>query len=65
MALTIEPRLRYVDGSPAWQGDKVRTTDSREDCYLRVIGQRGYVTVFHPSWPAARVYHVTEIEPRS
>lgn len=56
--------LTYVNGSPASQGDKVRTIDSQEDCFLRVIGKRGYVSVYHPSWKQARVYHITEIEPR-
>lgn len=59
-----QPRrtLRYADGIPVRQGDEVHTTGSRENCYLRVIGERGYVTVFAPGWLAGRVVHVTEIE---
>ncbi len=62
--------LRYTSGAPANQGDKVRTMDSQEDCFLRVIGRdrsgntNGYVTVYHPDWPQARVYHISEIEQR-
>lgn len=62
--MRIEPQLRYTSGKGAWQGDKVRTVDTGEDCFLRVIGQRGYVTVYHHAWPQARVYHISEIEPR-
>ena len=62
--MNIGPRVRYTNGTGAWMGDKVRTVDSGESCYLRVIGQRGYVTVYHPEWPTARVYHISEIEPQ-
>lgn len=62
--------LRYTSGQKANMGDKVRTMDSREDCFLRVVGRKkddtptGYVTVYHHSWPQARVYHISEIEQR-
>jgi hypothetical protein len=56
--------MRYVNGRTASMGDKVRTMDSQEDCFLRVVGINGMVTVWHPDWDVARVYHITEIEPR-
>jgi len=60
----MEPPARYTNGTGAHQGDKVRIVDTQENCYLRVIGTRGYVTVYHPDWAgAARVYHISEIEP--
>ena len=59
--MRVHDSIRYTDGTPASQGDKVRTVDSGENAYLRVLGVRGYVTVWHPDWPVARVYHISEI----
>jgi hypothetical protein len=64
MSVKIPPRLRYADGKPAWEGDKIRVTATGEDAFLRVVGVRGYVTVYHHTWPEARVCHVSEIEKR-
>ena len=63
--MKIEPQARYTDGSPAWQGDEVRVIDTGENAYLRVIGERGHVTVYHPDWSEARVYHISEIAKRA
>jgi hypothetical protein len=56
--------VKYANGRTAEQGDKVRTVDSQEDCFLRVVGINNMVTVWHHTWDVARVYCITEIEPR-
>lgn len=60
--MRMEPPARYTSGEGAYQGDKITVVDTGEQAYLRVIGTRGYVTVYDPSWAGgARVYHITEI----
>jgi hypothetical protein len=61
--LKMEPPARYTDGRPAYMGDKITVIATGEHAYLRVIGTRGYVTVYDASWKGgARVYHISEIE---
>lgn len=57
-------RPRYTPtGKLAQQGDKVTVIETAELAYIRVIGVRGHVTVFHPDWSQARVHHISDLTP--
>lgn len=52
----------YTNGAPVHQGQIV-VTEAGEHAYTRVIGTKGFVTVYSPDWETARVFHITELTP--
>ena len=60
------PKLwpHYTGGPTAEQGDKVTITATGEPAFVRVTSPAGQLTIWHPSWPQARLCLVDELTQR-